>query len=662
MNNKTISSSDFIQLTNSLICEIQKLSTQIQYFDSVDIGIPKQIPNEPKEQNNENENNYESSESSQSEESSEMDSNEIYDTKYEDDDFIDFSEMSPKELLQMKETEYDKLYEKYLKAQRIVQTETIMRNLFESFNYHSHIYYNRWKNITEETGNKLNEILEDIREIENKVDETTFTIEYENQNVDSCQIQTEYWKESREYEKQKKKSEKENRELRKQNIEKEAVFKRRIEFKDFITINELQLLEKQTGRFIDKNIFDSHHDNWKLNESEFFNKVKGKSDILIVVETSYTNKIGIFLHNPITKQGEYLTDSKSFVFRMDNHSMDKFPIVDESKAIKISNLTDNELFVIGESDIIIMKNIERIKRKCQCIQKSFNYKNRADSLVTETKYFEVLRVVVMTTFDEKELKKRNKETEIKMTNEIKRLEHRIQYIDNEINQLKTTKQVIISSPKRQAISEFVSNEEINALNRWTQLQCSYVVFDSTIDDWSISTSIFNDVIIGKNHLAFLIETEQGDSIGYYFNPFVTNVFDEWIEADKKSFHFNLGQTESNLKQMMKYDIKEPRKAGITLFDKSDEWLVKLGDIYLFKKNNAQMSYCVYFDNHFDYCLLPHPLTKRNEYFTLKRIRVIQMVYTNETKNLIKNSIKKSVLNSPNKYDEQVIDFVVLNDV
>ena len=82
-------------------------------------------------------------------------------------------------------------------------------------------------------------------------------------------------------------------------------------------------------------------------------------------------------------------------------------------------------------------------------------------------------------------------------------------------------------------------EEQKQFEEWTGLQCSDIVFDSNVDNWSKDTSVFNERIIGKKQLVFLIEDEDGEKFGYYLNTQVIEKYGKWIETDKKSFHFNL---------------------------------------------------------------------------------------------------------------------------
>ena len=171
-------------------------------------------------------------------------------------------------------------------------------------------------------------------------------------------------------------------------------------------------------------------------------------------------------------------------------------------------------------------------------------------------------------------------------------------------------------------------EQKNQLEEWTGLQCSDIVFDSNVDNWSAGTTVFNERIIGKKQLVFLIEDEDGEKFGYYLN---TKVIKEYwpnvIETDNKSFHFNL-ESNGRLQQPMKFDIKNLKYGGYLLYEKSSVNLITFGDIVLWKENKKNSSFCYQNEDWFDYHGIEKALCGKigwkGEFFTPKRILVIQM--------------------------------------
>ena len=158
-----------------------------------------------------------------------------------------------------------------------------------------------------------------------------------------------------------------------------------------------------------------------------------------------------------------------------------------------------------------------------------------------------------------------------------------------------------------------------------------VVFDSDIDNWSRDTSVFNERIIGKKQLVFLIEEEEdGEIFGYYLNTKIVKKYG-WQKTDSKTFQFNLQSKNNRLKQPMKFEIKDLKWGGIWMYEKSDSRLINFGDIDLKKENDKNKSYCCENKYKFDYHGIENALcgktnTWRNNgnNFTLKRILVIQM--------------------------------------
>ena len=170
------------------------------------------------------------------------------------------------------------------------------------------------------------------------------------------------------------------------------------------------------------------------------------------------------------------------------------------------------------------------------------------------------------------------------------------------------------------------------LEEWTGLKCSHIIFDTETDNWNDS-EIFNGKLIGKNHLLFVIQTEDGEKFGYYLNPTITYVqFPNYNWSDEKSFEFTLESKERG-NQPIKFEIKNKMKNGYTLFDNHSNWnmnLISFGEIFLAKEKFKEHSNCEQHDDMFDYHGIQNALcgkqpNERGEmYFTPKRIVIIQM--------------------------------------
>ena len=73
------------------------------------------------------------------------------------------------------------------------------------------------------------------------------------------------------------------------------------------------------------------------------------------------------------------------------------------------------------------------------------------------------------------------------------------------------------------------------------------------------------------------------------NTEVIDEYGEMNETDKKSFHFNLFSN-GRLKQPMRFEITN-LNYGYWLYEKSNDELIRLGNICLFKENLKNKSFC-----------------------------------------------------------------------
>ena len=93
---------------------------------------------------------------------------------------------------------------------------------------------------------------------------------------------------------------------------------------------------------------------------------------------------------------------------------------------------------------------------------------------------------------------------------------------------------------------------------------------------------------------------------------------------------------------MKFEIKDLKYGGYVLCEKSDEFLIYLGDIVLCKENCKNYSLCYQNENEFDYHGIENALcgkTGNIKPFKPKRILVIQMKSITKKKNKLKSHLK-----------------------
>ena len=77
---------------------------------------------------------------------------------------------------------------------------------------------------------------------------------------------------------------------------------------------------------------------------------------------------------------------------------------------------------------------------------------------------------------------------------------------------------------------------------------------------------------------------------------------------------------------MKFEIRDITEGGYRLWNRSEDWLIAIGDIYLYKKNVSHQANCCQLGNRFNYPRIQGALCGKinPEKITPKRIVVIQM--------------------------------------
>ena len=372
----------------------------------------------------------------------------------------------------------------------------------------------------------------------------------------------------------------------------------------YLSENELIQIENETQRVIDEIIFDSEIHQWSIKKSEFFDKVKMRSNLIFLFETMEEQiHFGCYISTQLNQKGKHLYDPEAFVFSLEKGNLQKYPIKLPNEAIQIFESDNENLFVVGFSwsflswygDIIIKKKEQ--KDKCSCRQSSYDYYGKENALVQQYGPFELKRFVVVSTIDhEQKSFQKEKENEQRIVFEVK-------------------KDDFIIPHKRQ----------LTIIEKMSGLTFDNLLFNSEIDDFTIGSNVLNQRIIGKKHLVFLIEDEDGEEFGYYFNGRIENEFDQWILSDDKSFYFNV-ESKGRLSQPMKYQFVENLNEknqinGCKLFNETDENLIRIGGFILKKKNsNKPWS----FSNEQSINVSSEISLCRNEVFTPKRLFILQL--------------------------------------
>ena len=172
------------------------------------------------------------------------------------------------------------------------------------------------------------------------------------------------------------------------------------------------------------------------------------------------------------------------------------------------------------------------------------------------------------------------------------------------------------------------HDQVKQLEEWTGLKCGDILFDSTKDNWSYCSSVFNERIIGKKQLIFLVEDTNGYLFGYYLHTEIQAKYRVDQSTDEHTFLFLL-DSQGVIPSMMKFEIKDTHW-GCMLYENDEDYLIGLGcgGIFLQKQNYKEESYSWKQPKYFNYHDIPISLCGKTTYkdicFTPKRILVIQM--------------------------------------
>ena len=380
----------------------------------------------------------------------------------------------------------------------------------------------------------------------------------------------------------------------------EENFSKRCKLVDGILLpKQLKMIEKETRKEIDRIVFDSNKHKWRKNDSQFFERIENQSHLLITIETNDNELFGFYLESIVNEASNNISDYNSYVFKFGSQTIQQHFNFDKTNAFKVFNENEDNLFSIGKNDVIIKK--QHLKNNCYYKQTTFDSYENGDFIVSQSGMFQLKRLIVIL---------------LQLTDHEKDILREKRY---DYHQLKNS----------------INYQQFTKLEEWTSFKCCRILFDSNIHNWSEKTSEFNERIIGKKHLLFLIEDDKNEKFGYYLNTKLVEEYDEWIETDDKSFEFNIESKNNRLQQPIKFEINDPMLGGYYLYDKTNELgkLISLGDVELFKEKNKKKSYCFQNNSVFKYHDIDKALCGRTGYwdrkvrgdtFTPKRILVIQM--------------------------------------
>ena len=139
-------------------------------------------------------------------------------------------------------------------------------------------------------------------------------------------------------------------------------------------------------------------------------------------------------------------------------------------------------------------------------------------------------------------------------------------------------------------------------------------------------SVFDDKILGRGNLIFVIEDTNGNKFGYYLSSNISSINN--TISDEHAFLFTLKNngrvTEGN--GMMKFEYTKKEWACF-IESKTSNMLIGLGDgftICLYKSQKRSDSFYKQYDEYFNCHGTKDVVLGRDKEFTPKRIIVIQM--------------------------------------
>ena len=392
---------------------------------------------------------------------------------------------------------------------------------------------------------------------------------------------------------------------------------------------EIELIENEVNLKFKEVIYDSKYCDWSMKNSTFDKRLLGKKYLMFRIETKDEQTIGGFIFERIDLLENEIADSNAFLFFMnENKLMEKFEIkTDGEKHLSAFNLYSKdkkEMFSFG-SDLFVFKNDFK--------QKSYGSQSCYD-LRGYTNPFMLKKKLMMK--DEEEEKIEFEPTRIQV----------FQFQETNFTKMKnnqlTQNRINEENKKLKEITEDTQQNmktEIRCIQKWTSTRFKEVIFDSECCDWSTRKSTFDQRILGKEKLVFIIEDDNENMFGGFIENQIDVINDDEKDeeyfrtnVDRKSFVFSLKSDET---ESSRFPIQlESSMNAFILENQNAKTLFRFGlnDIKIYKKHYHNKSYCE--QTSFNYDDDKNVLTGKegkDEPFGVKHIQVWQMTETDKQK-------------------------------
>ena len=198
-------------------------------------------------------------------------------------------------------------------------------------------------------------------------------------------------------------------------------------------------------------------------------------------------------------------------------------------------------------------------------------------------------------------------------------------IEEEIyNEKKSRLETMLRSEVKRELKGIVEKDEMKKLEEWTNMKCQDVLFDSTKDNWNQNMSVFNNKIIGKRNLIFLVTSSKNVKFGSFIHSPITHIGEVKKEqSDTTSFTFSFKN-----RNFRKYSIRRNASTVMWTYNPSDNLLFGIGSNDFNINKNGKQSVLAQQQKPnatFEYGSEAHPFTgESGNNFIHKRVVVIQM--------------------------------------
>ena len=303
------------------------------------------------------------------------------------DEFIETVGLSQLKQFKNSESHFDRVYETFQRNEDLMKSEKMFNETLDIFREKTKQLFDLCREDKEKIGDSLNSVLNYIqkkeKEMKDDLQKDTYVVQkYMKTNYSEYEVPTSKQKNDKKREKE----EKEKRYREKKKKDQQNRFEAFYMNQNMLTKQHFERLEEWSGLIFDDLIFDSKNDDWK-SKTTFEEKMKGKKQFIILIETKNGEKFGCFVNNQIQKLNTSFFDNNIFIFSINESSIKKYNIKPEENgvAFKICSNKFDDLFVVGRTDICVKRS--NVKSKSSCVQKSFDYNGERNVLCDNSKTF-----------------------------------------------------------------------------------------------------------------------------------------------------------------------------------------------------------------------------------------------------------------------------------